>query len=101
MLLYNTALAHLPGTVVAIASTGEIAFVALFGFVVYHETLTGLQVLGLALIGGVVLALRRAEGQEPPGAREAENYGTPPSSAGADACASFKRGKRGTPSGVK
>lgn len=101
LLLYNAALARLPGTIVAIASTSEIAFVALFGVVIYHETLTALQVLGLALIGGVVWTLRRAEGQKPPGAREAENYGTPPPSSGDGACASFKRGKRGTPSGVK
>ncbi len=69
LLLYNTALARLPGTVVAVASTSEIAFVALFGVVVYHEILTPFQVLGLTLIGGVVWALRRAESQKQPNDR--------------------------------
>ncbi|WP_298138489.1 DMT family transporter [Acidiferrobacter sp.] len=61
MFLFNYSLTAMRGAVVAIVSSTEIIFASLFGFFLYGQTLTPIQIVGIAVVASVVVALKFAE----------------------------------------
>lgn len=61
--LYNVSLSHLPSSVANLVLTSEPAFTALFAYLLFGETLNGVQIAGsLMILSGVVL-IRLREGR--------------------------------------
>ena len=61
MFLFNYSLTRMRGTVVAVVSSSEIVFAALFGLLIYHETLDIVQMTGMGLVIYAVMTLKMLE----------------------------------------
>ena len=61
MFLFNYSLTRMRGTVVAVVSSSEIVFAALFGLLIYHEMLDIIQIAGMCFVIYAVMTLKMLE----------------------------------------
>ncbi len=63
--LYLVSLGYLPATVASLIGALEPVFTAVWAYLIFHEELTGIQLIGSLMVLGSVVLLRLGEGQEP------------------------------------